>query len=66
MCWIDHTKTAGPSRISADGEDSAAEAASLFAGFKGKHCAQHVFLMKASVQRRTAAPHRRASETNRE
>jgi len=44
-------------RISADVEASAVEAASLFAGSKGKHCAQHVFLIKPSV-------HHRTSETN--
>ncbi len=57
MCWTDHTKTVRRPCISADGE------ASLFARTKGKHCAQHVFLMKASEQRRTAVPYRRTSET---
>lgn len=44
--------------ISADCEFSVAEA-SLFGECKGKHCAQHVFLMKTSVLRRTSLLYRK-------
>lgn len=51
--------------IYADSELSAAQA-SLFAESKGKHCAQHVFLMKTSVLCRTSVLYRKTWKTKTE